>query len=168
VIAGGGAAERGVVESTPLVVLAVLAGLSLAALAASRIGLARGFLLTVVVIALAWAALDIREVVHQLDESRKAPRAPPASTPNSRSPSACSVPDSTWAAAPDAVASDAPPSLCAPAGSPRSPPVSAACAAAGSVWVSLLERSPITPTANKAVEATSSATSVQRNRLMTR
>jgi hypothetical protein len=58
------------VESTPLVVLAVLAGLSLAALAASRIGLARGFLLTVVVIALAWAALDIREVVHQLDESR--------------------------------------------------------------------------------------------------
>ena len=58
------------VESTPLVVLAVLAGLALAALAASRIGLRRGFLLTVVVIALAWAALDIREVVHQLDESR--------------------------------------------------------------------------------------------------
>ncbi len=58
------------VESTPLVVLAVLAGLALAALAASRIGLLRGFLFTVVVIALAWAALDIREVVHQLDESR--------------------------------------------------------------------------------------------------
>jgi hypothetical protein len=58
------------VESTPLVVLAVLAGLALAALAASRIGLRRGFLLTVVVIALAWAALDIREVVHQLDEAR--------------------------------------------------------------------------------------------------
>jgi hypothetical protein len=57
-------------ESTPLVVLAVLAGLALAALAASRIGLRRGFLLTVVVIGLAWAALDIREVVHQLDESR--------------------------------------------------------------------------------------------------
>jgi hypothetical protein len=58
------------VESTPLVVLAVLAGLALAALAVSRFGLARGFLLTVVVISLAWAALDIREVVHQLDESR--------------------------------------------------------------------------------------------------
>ena len=51
-------------------VLAVLGGLALAALAASRIGLRRGFLLTVVVIGLAWAALDIREVVHQLDESR--------------------------------------------------------------------------------------------------
>jgi hypothetical protein len=58
------------VEATPLVVLAVLAGLALAALAASRIGLLRGFLLTVVVIGLAWAALDIREVIHQLDESR--------------------------------------------------------------------------------------------------
>ncbi len=57
-------------ESTPLVVLTVLAGLALAALAASRIGLARGFLLAVVVIGLAWAALDIREAVHQLDESR--------------------------------------------------------------------------------------------------
>jgi hypothetical protein len=55
------------VESAPLV---VLAGLALAALAASRIGLTRGFLLTVVVIGLAWAALDIREVVHQLDEAR--------------------------------------------------------------------------------------------------
>jgi hypothetical protein len=58
------------IESTPLVILAVLAGLALAALAASRIGLARGFLLTVVLIGLAWAALDLREVVHQLDESR--------------------------------------------------------------------------------------------------
>jgi hypothetical protein len=58
------------VESAPLVVLAVLAGLALAALAASRIGLTRGFLLTVVVVGLAWAALDIREVVHQLDEAR--------------------------------------------------------------------------------------------------
>ena len=58
------------VESTPLVVLAVLGGLALAALAASRVGLRRGFLLTVVVIGLAWAAFDIREVVHQLDESR--------------------------------------------------------------------------------------------------
>jgi hypothetical protein len=48
----------------------VLAGLALAALAASRIGRARGFLFAVVVIGLAWAVLDIREVVHQLDESR--------------------------------------------------------------------------------------------------
>jgi hypothetical protein len=57
-------------ESTPLVVLAVLAGLALAVLAAGRVGRARAFLLAVAVIALAWAALDIREVVHQLDESR--------------------------------------------------------------------------------------------------
>lgn len=47
--------------------LAGLAGLALAASAASRIR--RGFLLAVVVIGLAWATLDIREV-HQLDESR--------------------------------------------------------------------------------------------------
>jgi hypothetical protein len=58
------------VESTPLVILAVVAGLGLAALAASRAALRRGFLFAVVVIGLAWAALDIREVVHQLDESR--------------------------------------------------------------------------------------------------
>jgi uncharacterized membrane protein len=60
------------VESTPLVILGVLAGLALAALAASRIGARRGFLLAVVVIGLAWVALDIREVIHQLDESRTA------------------------------------------------------------------------------------------------
>jgi hypothetical protein len=58
------------VESTTLVILAVLAGLAFAALAASQIGLRRGFLLAVVVIGVAWAALDVREVVHQLDESR--------------------------------------------------------------------------------------------------
>lgn len=58
------------VESTPLVVLAVLAGLGLAALAATRFGRVRGFLLAVAVIALGWAALDVREVIHQLDESR--------------------------------------------------------------------------------------------------
>jgi hypothetical protein len=57
-------------ESTPPVVLAVLAGLGLAVLAAGRIGRLRWFLLAVAVIALAWAALDIREVVHQIDESR--------------------------------------------------------------------------------------------------
>jgi hypothetical protein len=57
-------------ESTPLIVLAVLAGLGLAVTAASQIGRLRGFLFGVMVIALAWAALDIREVVHQIDESR--------------------------------------------------------------------------------------------------
>jgi hypothetical protein len=57
-------------ESTPLVVLAVLAGLGLAVLAATRVGRASGFLLAVAVIALVWAVLDIREVAHQLDESR--------------------------------------------------------------------------------------------------
>jgi Flp pilus assembly protein TadB len=57
-------------ESTPLVVIAVIAGLGLAALAATGIGRLPGFLLIVAVIALAWAALDVREVLHQLDESR--------------------------------------------------------------------------------------------------
>jgi Flp pilus assembly protein TadB len=57
-------------ESTPLVVLAVLAGLGLAVLAATRVGQLRAFLLAVAVIALVWAVLDIREVAHQLDESR--------------------------------------------------------------------------------------------------
>ena len=57
------------VESTPLIVLAVIFGLALAALAASRLGRLPAVLLAVAVIALAWAALDVREVVHQLDES---------------------------------------------------------------------------------------------------
>ena len=57
------------VESTPLIVLAVIFGLGLAALAASRLGRLPAVLLVVAVIALAWAALDVREVVHQLDES---------------------------------------------------------------------------------------------------
>jgi hypothetical protein len=57
-------------ESTPLIVLAVLAGLGLAVLTASRLGHARGVLLAVAVAALAWAVLDVREVLHQLDESR--------------------------------------------------------------------------------------------------
>jgi hypothetical protein len=57
-------------ESTPLVVLAVLAGLGLAALTATRVGRLRGFLLAVALVALAWAALDVREFVHQFDESR--------------------------------------------------------------------------------------------------
>lgn len=57
-------------ESTALVVLAVLAGLGLAALTATRFGRLRGFLLPVALVTLAWAALDLREVVDQLDESR--------------------------------------------------------------------------------------------------
>jgi hypothetical protein len=57
-------------ESTPMIVLAVIAGLGLAALTATRLGRLRGFLLAVTVIALLWAALDVREVIHQLDESR--------------------------------------------------------------------------------------------------
>lgn len=60
------------VESTPLIVLAVLVGLGLAAAAATPLGRLRGFLLAVAVIALAWAALDVREAVHQLDESQTA------------------------------------------------------------------------------------------------
>ncbi len=58
------------VESTPLIVLAVLVGLGLAALVASRFGRSPGVMIAVALIAIAWAALDIREVVHQLDESR--------------------------------------------------------------------------------------------------
>jgi hypothetical protein len=57
-------------ESRPLVVLAVIGGLALAALTATRFGRLRGFLLAVAAIALAWVALDVREAVHQLDESR--------------------------------------------------------------------------------------------------
>lgn len=57
-------------ESTPLIVLAVLAGLGLAALTATQLGRRRSFLLALAAIALAWALLDVREIVHQLDESR--------------------------------------------------------------------------------------------------
>jgi F0F1-type ATP synthase assembly protein I len=58
------------VESTPLIVLAVLVGLGLAALVASRFGRSPAVMIAVALIAIAWAALDVREVVHQLDESR--------------------------------------------------------------------------------------------------
>ena len=58
------------VESTPLVVLAVTLGLALAVLSATRFGLLAGVLAAIAVIALAWAALDVREAVHQADESR--------------------------------------------------------------------------------------------------
>jgi hypothetical protein len=57
-------------ESTPLLVIAVAAGLGLAALTASRVGGARPLLVVVALVALAWAALDIREIAHQIDESR--------------------------------------------------------------------------------------------------
>ena len=57
-------------ESTPLVVLAVVVGLVAAALAATRYGTVPGFLGAVAVVALAWAVLDVREVFHQLDESQ--------------------------------------------------------------------------------------------------
>jgi hypothetical protein len=58
------------VESTPLIVVAVLFGLALAALAATRFGRRPAGRRAIALIALAWAALDVREVVHQLDESR--------------------------------------------------------------------------------------------------
>jgi hypothetical protein len=56
-------------EPTPLIVLAVLAGLALAVVTATRLGRLRGFLLAVAGIALAWAVLDLREFFHQFDES---------------------------------------------------------------------------------------------------
>jgi hypothetical protein len=57
-------------ESTPMIVLAILAGIALATLAASPLGLVRAILLALALVALAWSALDIREVVHQANESR--------------------------------------------------------------------------------------------------
>ena len=57
-------------ESTPLVVLAVVVGLAAAALATTRYGTLPGFLGTVAVVALAWGVLDVREFFHQLDESQ--------------------------------------------------------------------------------------------------
>jgi hypothetical protein len=58
------------IESTPLLALAVILGLGLAVLTATRLGRPPAVLLALAVIALAWVALDVREVVHQLDESR--------------------------------------------------------------------------------------------------
>jgi hypothetical protein len=58
------------VESTPLIVLAVIFGLALALLAATRFGQLPGVLTAIALVALGWAALDIREVLHQVDESR--------------------------------------------------------------------------------------------------
>jgi cobalamin biosynthesis Mg chelatase CobN len=57
-------------ESTPMIVLAILAGLGLAILALSPLGAIRVILLGLGLGALAWSALDIREIVHQANESR--------------------------------------------------------------------------------------------------
>jgi hypothetical protein len=47
----------------------MIAGFALAALIATPAGRTPALLLATAVIALAWAALDVREVMHQLDES---------------------------------------------------------------------------------------------------
>jgi hypothetical protein len=57
-------------ESTPMIVLAVLAGIALTIVAASPLGTLRVIVLALALAALAWTALDIREVVHQANESR--------------------------------------------------------------------------------------------------
>ena len=59
------------VESTPLIVLATLAGIALAIVAASQLRASRMVVAAIALAALAWAALDVRELVHQLDESRE-------------------------------------------------------------------------------------------------
>ena len=60
------------VESDALLAVAVAVGLALAAAMLTRAGEARAFLLAVAVMALLWAFLDAREVIHQLDESQTA------------------------------------------------------------------------------------------------
>jgi cobalamin biosynthesis Mg chelatase CobN len=57
-------------ESTSMIVLAILAGLALAILAASPLGTMRAILLALALGALTWSALDVREIVHQANESR--------------------------------------------------------------------------------------------------
>jgi hypothetical protein len=57
-------------ESTPMIVLAILAGIALAIAAASPLATRRSILLALALAALAWSALDIREIVHQANESR--------------------------------------------------------------------------------------------------
>jgi Flp pilus assembly protein TadB len=58
------------VESTAMIVLAILAGFALAVTAASPLGTRGAILAALALAALAWTALDIREIVHQADESR--------------------------------------------------------------------------------------------------
>jgi len=50
--------------------VAVIVGFGLAALTATRPGRPPAVLGAIALIALAWAALDVREAVHQVDESR--------------------------------------------------------------------------------------------------
>jgi hypothetical protein len=57
-------------ESVPLIALAAIGGLGLAAVAAGSPGRRTGVLLAIAAITLAWTALDVREAAHQLDESR--------------------------------------------------------------------------------------------------
>jgi cobalamin biosynthesis Mg chelatase CobN len=57
-------------ESTPMIVLAIVAGLGLAIMAFSPLGATRAILIALALGALAWSALDVREVVHQANESR--------------------------------------------------------------------------------------------------
>ena len=69
--AAHGLSSHAAVPATPLVALAVLAGLALSAAAISDLRHRRAFLVTVAAIALGWAALDVRELLHQIDESRE-------------------------------------------------------------------------------------------------
>jgi hypothetical protein len=57
-------------ESPAMIVLASIVGAGFALLVASPLGRAAAFLLALAVAALAWSALDVREVVHQASESR--------------------------------------------------------------------------------------------------
>lgn len=57
-------------ESAPLIALAVIAGLGLAVVAANPLADRTGVLVAIALVAAAWTALDVREVVHQLDSSR--------------------------------------------------------------------------------------------------
>ena len=57
-------------ESTAFILVAVAAGLALAAAAATQLGRARWFLLFVVVVMAFATVFDVRELIHQLEESR--------------------------------------------------------------------------------------------------
>jgi cobalamin biosynthesis Mg chelatase CobN len=57
-------------ESTPMIELAIVAGLGLAIVAFSPLGAMRAILIGLALGTLAWSALDVREVVHQANESR--------------------------------------------------------------------------------------------------
>jgi hypothetical protein len=56
-------------ESTPLIVLAVILGLALAVLVATQFGTRPGVLTAIALVALGWTVLDVGEIAHQLDES---------------------------------------------------------------------------------------------------